>query len=185
MTPVDTPVVDTPPTCSHKASWINQWAKPSLKSITALCLAVLFGGRFILGAVVAAVVFRTIPMSPAATAMTAVFSRFDGLAVVLTSVVIVLSSILAYLKYGRPSHSPAMIRWSKASLVALLLVNVGVMQWVEHTMVLPKMQQYQQQGVQRGVGKEGKAFDAMHRNAEGLFKAHAVAEAILLVVTIL
>lgn len=136
MTPVDTPVVDAPtsPTaCAHKRSWVNQWAKPTLKSITSLCLAVL----------------------------------------------------LAYLKYGRPSHSPALIRWSKASLVGLLVVNVAVMQWVEHTMVLPKIQQYQQQGVQRGVGKEGQAFDAMHHKAEGLFKAHAVAEAILLVVTIL
>ena len=100
MTPVDTPVVDTPPTptaCAHKRSWINQWAKPTLKSITSLCLAVLFGGRLILGAIVAATIFRTLPISMAAAGMTAIFNRFDGLAVVLTSVVVVLSAILAYL----------------------------------------------------------------------------------------
>ena len=186
MASVDTPFPPTSQaTCQHQHSWVNKWAKPSLKSILALCLAVLFGGRLVMGAIVAATVFRTLPIPMAAMAMTAAFSRFDGLAVVLTSVVVVLSAVLAYLKYGRPSHAPALIRWSKASLVGLMIVNVGAMQWIEHTMIVPTIQEYQKKGIQRGVGKEGQAFDTAHRKAEGLFKVHAVAEAILLVITIL
>jgi hypothetical protein len=64
-----------------------------LRFLYHLALAVIVGGGFVLGSVVAPALFRSAPRSDAATLFAAALARWDGLAI-FSVIVVVLTSVL-------------------------------------------------------------------------------------------
>lgn len=126
-------------------------------------LALVIGGILALGPLVAPVLFHEVPVMLAAKVMSTIFMRFD---VVLTiALALVLVGELIQLRYGSWVHGiSARLRTVFALVMVTLLIGSVFV-------VNPKLQAFQQQGVMRWVGEQGRALDQAHHTAEGMMKA--------------
>jgi Domain of unknown function (DUF4149) len=88
-----------------------------------LALAVIVGGGFVLGSVVAPALFRTAPRSEAGTLFAAALARWDGLAI-FSVVVVVLTSVLKAGAFEvNEAPEPRLIaRWVALFLVACAVI---------------------------------------------------------------
>jgi hypothetical protein len=127
-----------------------------------LAVAVWLGGYATLGAVVAPLVFGIVPAPTSADAMTAVFQRFDRVALACAAVALLCEVGHAALR------SRAVTRFDLAR-AALLTVAAGLAVYGA-TVVSPHIVGLHQGGAIRGVGPAGLELDAVHHTAELLAK---------------
>ncbi len=139
--------------------------KTSLESVleaaALLALAVWLGGLTTLGAVVAPLVFGIVPAPSSADAMTAVFVRFDSIAVSCAVVVLLVEGAHAVLR--RPLLRRDLARGA-------LGVGAAILAIVGATVVSPHIQRLHQDGAVRGLGPLGLELDRVHHTAESLAK---------------
>jgi uncharacterized membrane protein len=137
-------------------------ADRALDAVGALAVAVWLGGYATLGAVVAPLVFGMVPAPTSGDAMTAVFQRFDRVALACAAVALVCEAGHAALR-ARPLTRLDMSRAALLTLAAGVAVVVA-------TVVSPRIVALHQAGAVRGSGAAGLELDAVHHAAERLAK---------------
>jgi hypothetical protein len=138
----------------------------ALDALVVLAALVWAGGLLVLGAIVAPTVFGS-GDPHAADVMTAIFSRFDRVAVVCAALVLVGEA--ASLAVGRPMHTSA--RVTRIALALALAVLAGV----QAGYLTPTIAALHEQGVVRGVGALGARFDRIHHASETVGKLTVLA----------
>ncbi len=141
---------------------------PRLTSTLALiAAAVWLGGMLALGAIVAPIVFTMIPRPEAADAMTAVFQRFDFVAVGCVAV------ILATEAWRAMGKGPG--RVGRLDLARMITGALGaVLVLTEALWITPAIVALHHAGALRGLGPAGLELDRMHDLAETCGKAQTV-----------
>jgi hypothetical protein len=145
----------------------------ALEAVSLLALAVWLGGFATVGAVVAPLVFGIVAAPASADAMTAVFRRFDSVAIVCAVIVLLIEGAHAALR--RPLLRRDLVR-------AALVVVAAALAIVEAAVISPHIERLHRDGAVRGLGPAGLELDAVHHTAESLAKAEL---AILVVVLVL
>jgi hypothetical protein len=146
---------------------------PRLTSTIALvATAVWLGGMLALGAIVAPIVFGTIPRPEAVDAMTAVFARFDLVAVGCVATILATEAWRARgtARIGRLDVA----RMATGALGAALVL-------LEALWITPVIVSLHRGGALRGLGAAGLELDRMHDLAEACGKAQAVLAVALIV----
>ena len=133
----------------------------SLEALSLVALAVWLGGFATLGAVVAPLVFGIVPAPASADAMTAVFRRFDSVAIVCAIVVLVVEGGHALVR--RPLVRLDLVRASLVVVAAGLAI-------FEALSISPHIERLHREGAIRGLGPSGLELDAVHHTAESLAK---------------
>ena len=134
----------------------------ALEALALLALAVWLGGLATLGAVVAPLVFGIVAAPASADAMTAVFRRFDTVAIVCAVIALLVEGAHAALR--RPLLRRDLARGA-------LVVAAAALAIVEATVISPHIASLHRGGAVRGVGAAGLELDAVHHTAESLAKA--------------
>jgi hypothetical protein len=134
----------------------------ALEALALVALAVWLGGLVVLGAAAAPLVFRIVPAPYAADAMTAVFQRFDMIAV--GCAVLVLLVEVAHALLRRPLLRSDVVRASLACGATGLAIFLAMV-------VSPRIAALHQSGAIRGLGELGERLEATHRLAESVAKA--------------
>jgi hypothetical protein len=151
-------------------------SKPSLDralvALSLLAVAVWLGGYATLGAVVAPLVFGMVPAPTSGDAMTAVFARFDHVALACATVALVVEAARAALRV-RPVGRMDLLR------AGLLVLAAGLAAYVAGV-VSPHIVALHRAGAVRGYGPEGLELDAVHHVAERLAKLELGALAVAL-----
>ncbi len=139
--------------------------------IAIVATALWVGGLVTLGAVVAPIVFHTVPAPASGDAMTLVFRRFDRIA--MTCAVVVLLVEVARAVLG--------LRLSRIDVAraCTALAGAAVVVWQAMT-VSPRIEELHRLGAIRGLGDAGLELEAIHKLAEAAGKAQ-VAIAIALI----
>jgi hypothetical protein len=138
------------------------FAGRALDAIGLLALAVWLGGYATIGAVVAPLVFGRVPAPYSADAMTAVFRRFDAIAIVCAALALLVEAGHAALR----ARLIAKLDIARASLVgaaAVLAIYGGVV-------VSPHIERLHVEGAVRGSGPLGLELDSVHHTAERIAK---------------
>jgi uncharacterized membrane protein len=143
-------------TPSRRRSWVT-----GLAVVQLLALAVWAGGLLALGAVVAPIVFRTVPAPTNADAMTLVFRRFDTVAIACAAVALVAEAGFA-LRGGKITRLDLA---RAASVVVATGLAIAVGAWIS-----PAIAELHRSGAVRGVGEGGQALARLHHLAEALAK---------------
>jgi hypothetical protein len=133
----------------------------ALEALALLALSVWLGGFATLGAVVAPLVFGIVAAPASADAMTAVFRRFDSIAIGCAVVVLVVEGAHAVL--GRRLLRRDLVRAGLGVAAAALAI-------VEATTVSPHIERLHREGAIRGLGTAGLELDSVHHLAESLAK---------------
>lgn len=134
-------------------------ARAVVRTIAALAVSLWIFGLFVVGAIVAPVVFRGFAANDAANAMTVVFRRFDR--VILACVAITLACEAASALASRPLTRLDTARGA----VAIVLSSLGGY----HALHLsPGIASLHAGGAIRGLGEGGLALEALHRQATTL-----------------
>jgi hypothetical protein len=144
-----------------------------LEAAALLALAVWLGGFATLGAVVAPLVFGIVSAPESADAMTAVFRRFDSIAIGCAIVVLVVEGAHAVLR--RPVLRRDVARGALGVAAAALAI-------AQATVVSPHIERLHREGAVRGLGAAGLELDQVHHLAESLAKTELT---LLLVVLVL
>jgi hypothetical protein len=144
----------------------------ALEAVALLAIAVWLGGFATLGAVVAPLVFGLVAAPESADAMTAVFRRFDSIAIVCAVVVLVVEGAHAALR--RSLFRRDLARGAFAVGAAALAI-------VEATVVSPHIERLHREGAIRGLGQAGLELDAVHHLAESLAKTELTLLTVVLV----
>jgi len=142
----------------------------ALEAVALLALAVWLGGFATVGAVVAPLVFGIVPAPASGDAMTAVFRRFDSVAIVCAVLVLLVEGAHAVLR--RPLLRRDLARGALGVAAAALAI-------VEAVVVSPHIERLHREGAMRGLGALGLELDSVHHTAESLAKTEL---AILVVV---
>ena len=150
---------------------MKQTLESALEAVALVALAVWLGGLTILGAVAAPLVFGIVPAPASADAMTAVFFRFDSIAVASAVVVLLVEGGHSLLR--RP-----LLRRDVAR--AAVTVGAAAIAIVEAMVVSPHIGRLHHEGAIRGLGAAGMELDHVHHTAESLAKG----ELFLLVVVL-
>lgn len=146
-------------------------------AIYALALALWGGGLIVLGAVVAPIVFHTVPAPTSADAMTLVFRRFDAIAITCAVVALAAEATLSRIgERQRPTHGD-LARAACGVLAAACAIAIGA--WVS-----PRIADLHRGGALRGLGEAGLALERYHRLAESLAKAELVFIAATLIMVV-
>jgi hypothetical protein len=132
-----------------------------LEALSLLALAVWLGGFATLGAVVAPLVFGIVPAPASADAMTAVFRRFDAVAIVCAVVALLV-------EVGHALLRPQLLK--RDVVRAGLVVVAGGLAVVEATVISPHIARLHVAGAIRGLGAAGLELDSVHHTAELLAK---------------
>jgi hypothetical protein len=140
-------------------------ATKAILVVYALALALWAGGLAVLGAVVAATVFRIVPAPTSADAMTVVFRRFDALAMACAAISLLSEAGLAW-RGARPIRAD--VARAAATVVAAVLAII------EGVHLSPAIQALHRDGAVRGYGDAGMRLEALHRLAETSAKAELV-----------
>lgn len=130
-----------------------------------LALAVWTGGLLALGAVVAPIVFRVVPLPASADAMTLVFRRFDTVAITCAAVALVAEAAFA-LRGGKVTKLDLA---RAASVVGAAALAIAVGAWIS-----PAIAELHRTGAVRGIGEGGLALARLHHRAEALSKAEVI-----------
>jgi hypothetical protein len=143
-----------------------------------VAISVWLGGILALGAIVAPIVFNTIPRPEAADAMILVFQRFDLVAIGCVAV-IVATEIFRTLAPPTPG---ARVRKIGRIDIARMLTGVAgaILVLTEALWITPTIVDLHRHGAIRGFGGPGLELDRMHRLAESCGKVQ-VALALALV----
>jgi hypothetical protein len=153
-------------------SWWSKRVQFSLGVVATLALVPWLGGLVTLGAIVAPIVFRTVPAPTSADAMTLVFRRFDAVAVVCG--VLLLLVELARVVWGpRPER--------RDGLRALAVVLLSAAAVYQASMVSPQIALLHEAGALRGLGEAGRTLNAIHRVAEIMGKVQVMLGVVVLV----
>jgi hypothetical protein len=142
----------------------------SLEAVSLVAIAVWLGGFATIGAVVAPLVFGIVPAPASADAMTAVFRRFDSVAVACAVIALLV-------EIGHALLRPVVLR--RDMVRAAMVVLAGAFAVVEALVVSPHIEELHREGAIRGLGDLGMELDRVHHLAEQLAKGEL---AILLVV---
>jgi hypothetical protein len=130
-----------------------------------LGLAIWLGGLVALGAIAAPVVFSIVPLASSADAMTAVFLRFDTVAMSCAAVVLASEALQAGARV--PFAAADHVRAAVSALAAALAV-------AESKVVSPRIAALHAAGAVRGVGSAGLELAQWHDMAERLGKGQLV-----------
>jgi hypothetical protein len=145
---------------------------PALEAVALLAIAVWLGGFATLGAVVAPLVFGIVAAPASADAMTAVFRRFDSIAIGCAVVVLVVEGAHATLR--RPIFRRDLVRGA-------LTVGAAALAIVEAMVVSPHIERLHREGAIRGLGAAGLELDSVHHLAESLAKTELTLLVVVLV----
>lgn len=145
----------------------------AIASIQVLALALWAGGLITLGAVVAPIVFHTVPAPTSADAMTLVFARFDRVMIVCGAVALVAEATLA-VRGGRVERADVV---RMVALVVAVGLAITIAAWLT-----PGIAALHEGGAVRGSGPAGLELERLHGLAEALAKAEL---AFLLLVVVL
>lgn len=141
----------------------------ALQTVALFATGLWFGGLLTLGAVVAPLVFRNVPMPFSADAMSLVFRRFDQVA--LACAVVLL---------GVEAWGASLVRRTRlADAVrggAVLLAMLAAL--VQGLVLSPHIQRLHEEGAVRGLGPGGQELEAVHRQAEATGKAQVALVAV-------
>lgn len=138
-----------------------------------LGLALMIGGMLALGAFVAPALFANVPRLYAGKTMTLIFMRYDN--VLLAGIILVVAGEV--IRAAAIGIAPRLISAVRLATVVLLTAMTAYSLFVIH----PPIEQYQQQGVLRGVGEAGYRFDQLHKQSEALYKSQLLVAVVLLV----
>jgi putative copper export protein len=144
----------------------------ALEAVALLALAVWLGGFATVGAVVAPLVFGIVPAPASADAMTAVFRRFDSVAIACAVIVLVVEGAHSVLR--RPVLRRDLLRGA-------LVVAAAALAIAEATVVSPHIERLHREGAIRGLGAAGLELDAVHHVAESLAKTELAFLVVVLV----
>jgi putative copper export protein len=144
-------------------------------TIALIAAAVWLGGMLALGAIVAPIVFTMIPRPEAADAMTAVFQRFDFVAVACVGVILATE---AWRARGRGRIGRLDVARMATGAIGAALVLVEAL-WIT-----PAIVTLHRAGALRGLGAAGLELDRMHDLAETCGKAQAVLALALIVLQV-
>jgi hypothetical protein len=133
----------------------------ALEALSLLALALWLGGYGVLGAIVAPLVFGIVPAPASADAMTAVFVRFDSVAIVFAVIVLAVEGAHAALR--RPLLRIDLVRGALGIGAAGLAIY-------EALVVSPHIERLHLEGAIRGLGSAGLELDSVHHTAEALAK---------------
>ncbi len=129
-----------------------------------LSLVPWIGGIFVLGAVVAPTVFHGAPPDVAADVMTAVFRKYDRIAVLCAAALLVGEALRAVGLGAAASRSAEVVRY------LLCVVLVGMTLYTAFVLS-PRIDAMHRAGVVAGIGEAGARFARAHNLAEWLGKA--------------
>jgi uncharacterized membrane protein len=152
---------------------MNPRVRIAVVTIYVLAIAAWAGGLVVLGAIVAPTVFRIVPAPSSADAMTVVFRKFDGVAMVSAAIALVAEATL-FLKDGKPRRLD-LVRGSAAVMAGILAIVVGA--WLS-----PGISELHRNGAVRGFDEAGLELERLHRWAETAGKTQL---ALLLLVLVL
>jgi Domain of unknown function (DUF4149) len=144
----------------------------ALEALALVALAVWLGGLTILGAVAAPLVFRIVPAPASADAMSAVFLRFDSIAIASAVVVLLVEGGHSLLR--RPLLRRDLVR-------AAVTVGAAGLAIVEAMVVSPHIERLHREGAIRGLGAAGLELDQVHHTAESLAKGELALLVLVLV----
>lgn len=142
-------------------------ARIACASVAILAAALWMGGLVAVGAVTAPIVAPHYP-----DAMTAVFRRFDKLAMVCAVVVLLVEAARVALR--EKVHRVDVVR------MALALVAGGLATW-QGLVLSPRIEELHYAGVHPGEGELGLEFDSVHKLAEGEARVQLVCLALIVV----
>jgi putative copper export protein len=147
-----------------------------LTSTVALVAAsVWLGGLLALGAIVAPIVFTTIPRPEAVEAMTAVFQRFDLVAVACVIVILATEAWRAMGYAGGNKQAAGQPRVGRLDIARMLAGALGaVLVLAEAVWITPTIVALHTGGAVRGLGAAGLELDRMHGLAETCGKVQVV-----------
>jgi hypothetical protein len=155
-------------------------AERIVRGTTAVALIALtfwIGGLLTLGAIVAPVVFGSVPFKLAADTMAVVFARYDKLAMGMAAILLASEAVrAAYEKKPRPAPID----------VARIGLSVGLsaMAVLEGLWVTPGIARLHADGAVRGVGEAGERLASLHEIAETLGKTQALLAIMLIAVLV-
>jgi uncharacterized membrane protein len=138
--------------------------------VALLATAVWLGGLLVLGAVVAPIVFSTVPAPVSADAMIAVFRRFDSIAMSAAACVLVVEAVRA---------RRAAVRRLDLARIGAALLAAALAVW-EGMSLSPRIEALHRSGAIRGLGSAGMELDAIHK----LARTDAQIELVLLVILV-
>lgn len=140
--------------------------------VAVLALGLWSGGLVALGACAAPMVFGLTPYPYSADAMSAAFSRFDGIAIGCAVVALAAEAVRSGLELGRATAPRERLVARLRRYLGMLAAGLAI---VSGTMLTPEIVRLHRAGVRRGVGPEGARLAAVHRQAETLSKGILVA----------
>jgi hypothetical protein len=144
-------------------------------SVELLAIAIWAGGLTALGAVAAPLVFGIVPLPASADAMTAVFVRFDRIAMACAALALAAEAVLNV--RGGKSTRLDVARGAALVLSGALAIIAGA--WLS-----PAIAALHQAGAVRGVGDEGMALEHHHRIVEAAGKTELALLAIVVVLLV-
>jgi hypothetical protein len=133
--------------------------------IELLAIMVWGGGLIALGAIAAPLVFGMVPAPTSADAMTAVFLRFDRIAMTCAAIALVAESVLG--RKGGPITRVDLVRLAMIAVAGALAIIQGA--WLS-----PRIADLHRGGAVRGLGDLGLALEAAHRWSERCGKTELV-----------
>jgi hypothetical protein len=144
-------------------------------AVSFLGLAVWLGGLVALGAIAAPVVFSIVPLPSSADAMTAVFRRFDMVAMSCAAVVLTAEAMHASAR--APFAAVDHVRAALSAVAAALAV-------IEGKGVSPRIAALHGAGVVRGIGAGGLELAKLHDTAEWLGKGQVLLLVVVLILRV-
>jgi hypothetical protein len=126
-------------------------------SVELLAMMIWAGGMLALGAIAAPIVFGMVPSPTSADAMTAVFLRFDRVAMTCAAIALVAESVLG--RSGGKIERVDLVRLAVVAIAGALAITQGA--WLS-----PRIAELHQHGAIRGLGDSGLALESAHRWSE-------------------
>jgi hypothetical protein len=126
-------------------------------AVEILAIAVWAGGMLALGAVAAPLVFGIVPAPASADAMTAVFLRFDGIAMTCAAI-----ALVAEATFVRSVGGIGRLDIARLACVAIS----GALAIAQGTWLSPKIAELHRGGAIRGLGDAGLALESAHKLSE-------------------
>ena len=136
-------------------------------AIALVAAAIWLGGLAVLGAVVAPIVFRNVPLPASADAMVLVFRRFDFLA--LACAVVIAASEVVRLR-GRRERPTRLDATRIAAVAVASVLAMSIAGWFG-----PAIAKLHAAGAIRGVGEAGARLESTHRLTEWIAKIELLA----------
>lgn len=144
--------------------------------VALLAAAVWLGGLVALGAVAAPLVFSHVPLPQSADAMSAVFRRFDAVAMTCAGLVVAT-------EVARRLAGPRFTRLDHGRALASLFAAVAAV--IEGANVSPRIAALHAAGAVRGANAAGLELARLHDLAEALGKAQVTLVALVIVLQVL